>query len=388
MSISQNSYLGRGVLAQLADVIRRASPRSVFLVKSPGAYKASGAEPLVEKALAGLETISFDSFTPNPKWSDIMVALELLRKNSCDLILAVGGGSAIDIGKMVSFLALQPAAPETYLQAGVSPVEPVIPLVAIPTTAGSGSEATHFAVVYYEGKKHSVAHEDILPRYCLVDSSLTDSLPPLWSAASGLDAFCQAVESMWAVQSDDESTACSRKAIALSFDQLAVASTSPTQASRDAMCEASHLAGKAINISKTTACHALSYTMTSMLGVPHGHAVAMTLGAVMAYNYGVGEDDCNDPRGCEHVRARIDEILQLLGTTDIEEGRERIDSLIESTGLTTSLTAIGITGAEALEELADGVNAERLGNNPRKFTRDGILSMLQELQSRSHPGES
>jgi len=123
-----------------------------------------------------------------------------------------------------------------------------------------------------------------------------------------------------------------------------------------------------------------------MLGVPHGHAVAMTLGAVMAYNYGVGENDCNDPRGCEHVRARIDEILQLLGTTDIEEGRDRIGSLIESTGLTTSLAAIGITGTEALEKLADGVNAERLGNNPRKFTRDGILAMLQELYSRSGPG--
>ena len=154
------------------------------------------------------------------------------------------------------------------------------------------------------------------------------------------------------------------------------------------MCEASHLAGKAINISKTTACHALSYTMTSMLGVPHGHAVAMTLGAVMAYNYAVGEDDCNDPRGCEHVRARIDEILQLLGASDIEEGRDKIDSFIESTGLTSSLTAIGITGSEALEKLADGVNAERLGNNPRKFSRESILSMLQELQSRSHPGES
>ena len=386
MSISQNSYLGRGVLSQLADVIREASPRSVFLVKGAGAYKASGAEPLVQKALAGLDSTSFDSFTPNPKWSDIMAALDLFRKSSCDLILAVGGGSAIDIGKMISYLALQPGSPETYLQAGVKPAEPVIPLVAIPTTAGSGSEATHFAVVYYEGKKYSVAHEDILPRYCLVDSSLTDSLPPLWTAASGLDAFCQAVESLWAVQADDESTAWSRKAIALSLEHLAATSTSPGQENRDAMCEASHLAGKAINITKTTACHALSYTMTSMLGVPHGHAVAMTLGAVMAYNYGVGEDDCNDPRGCEHVRARIDEILQLLGASNIAEGRDRIDALIEATGLTTSLTAIGIRDAEALEKLADGVNAERLGNNPRQFTRAELLTMLQELHSRSGAG--
>ena len=126
--------------------------------------------------------------------------------------------------------------------------------------------------------------------------------------------------------------------------------------------------------------------MTSMLGVPHGHAVAMTLGAVMAYNYGVSEDDCNDPRGREHVRDTIDEILQLLGASNIAEGRERIDALIEATGLTTSLTAIGIADAEALEKLTDGVNAERLGNNPRKFTRAGILAMLQELHARGGPG--
>ena len=271
------------------------------------------------------------------------------------------------------------AEPEAAAPEAAAPEEPNEP-------AGSGSEATHFAVVYYEGKKHSVAHEAILPRYSLVDSSLTDSLPPLWTAASGLDAFCQAVESMWAVQSDEQSRAWSRKAIALSIEHLAAAATNPCPASRDAMCEASHLAGKAINLTKTTACHALSYTMTSMLGVPHGHAVAMTLGAVMAYNYAVGENDCNDPRGSEHVRSMIDEILQLLGAEGIEEGRERIDSLVESTGLTSSLGSIGITDAETLEKLADGVNAERLGNNPRSFTREELLVMLQELHARGGQG--
>lgn len=379
MSTSQTSYLGRGVLGRLGEVLRNTSPRSVFLVNSPGAYKASGAQPLVEEALAGLETVSFDSFTPNPKWPDIMAAMELFRTNPCDLILAVGGGSAIDIGKLVSFLSLQTAAPETYLKSGVKPSKPVIPLVAVPTTAGSGSEATCFAVAYYEGKKYSVAHEKLLPRYCLVDPNLTDSLPPLWSACSGLDAFCQAVESMWAVQSDDESVVYSKKSIALSFEHLEAASTSPTQTARDAMCEASHLAGRAINISRTTACHALSYTMTSNLGVPHGHAVAITLGAVMAYNYGIGKDDCIDPRGREHVRARIGEVLQLLGATGIDEGREKIDSLIASTGLTTSLASIGATNTEDIESLADGVNTERLGNNPRRLTRESILSMLQDL---------
>ena len=387
MSTAQSSYLGRGALRQLGEVLREASPRSVFLVKSPDAYEASGAQPLVEEALAGLETRSFDSFTPNPKWPDIMAAMEFFRRSPCDLILAVGGGSAIDIGKLVGLLSLQPAAPESYLKEGVEPSGPVIPLVAIPTTAGSGSEATRFAVAYYEGKKYSIAHEKILPSWCLVDPALTDNLPSLWSASSGLDAFCQAVESMWAVQSNDESVGYAKEAIALALEHLEAASTSPTRAARDGMCEASHLAGKAINISRTTAAHALSYTMTSDLGVPHGHAVSLTLGAVLAYNYGLGEEDCLDPRGAGHVRGRIEEVLELLGARSLEDGRRLIHALIESTGCTASLKAIGIKSPEDISALTDGVNTERLGNNPRTFTDESLHAMLRELHAESGGGD-
>ena len=254
--------------------------------------------------------------------------------------------------------------------------------MAIPTTAGSGSETTCFAVAYYEGKKYSVAHEKILPYCCLVDPALTDELPPLWSACSGLDAFCQAVESMWAVLSTDESVAHAKKAVLLALEHLEAASRSPTRSARDGMSEAAHLAGKAINISRTTASHALSYTMTSNLGIPHGHAVAVTLGAVMAYNYGLGEEDCLDPRGPGHVRTRIEEILELLQAASIEDGRRVIDSIIESTGRPISLEEIGVRSAEDIKMVADGVNAERLGNNPRVFTPESLLGMLQELHAR------
>ena len=363
MSSSQKSFRGRGALGKLEEVLTETSAESVFLVKSPGAYEASGAHLLADQALAKIRTRSFDSFTPNPKWPDILSALDLFRKDPCDLIVAIGGGSTIDIGKLVSFLALQPAAPEAYLKGEEEPSEPVIPLVAIPTTAGSGSEATCFAVAYYEGKKYSVAHEKVLPYCCLVDPALTDELPPLWSACSGLDAFCQAVESMWAVLSTDESVAHAKEAILLALEHLETASRSP-------------------NISRTTASHALSYTMTSNLGVPHGHAVSVTLGAVMAYNYGLDEEDCLDPRGPGHVRTRIEEFLELLQAASIEDGRQIIDSIIESTGQPASLEDIGVRSSKDIQVVADGVNAERLGNNPRAFTPESLLEMLRELHAR------
>lgn len=376
---TQKSYLGRGALNHIGEILRNAEARSIFLVKDPRAFEASGAGKMIEQAVADRKIVPFSTFSPNPDWPDILTAVEAFRKTPCDLIMAVGGGSSIDIAKLVSLFSLQNSPLETLLRGAEEPDQPILPLMAIPTTAGSGSEATHFAVAYQRGEKHSVAHEQILPRYCVVDPALTDNLPPLWTACSGLDAFCQAVESMWAVGSNEESIAYSRKAIVLAINHLTAATLTSSQEARNGMSEAAHLSGKAINISRTTASHALSYKMTSDLGVPHGHAVAITLGAVMAHNYALSEEDCMDPRGCEYVRTRIREILHLLGAVDIADGQKKISALIKSVGLATSLAAIGVTSPDDLNGIAEGVNTERLGNNPRSFTRESILSMLRDL---------
>ena len=102
----------------------------------------------------------------------------------------------------------------------------------------------------------------------------------------------------------------------------------------------------------------------------------------MAYNYGLAEEDCLDPRGPGHVRTRIEEILELLQAASIEEGRRVIDSIIESTGQPASLEDIGVRSSEDIQVVADGVNSERLGNNPRAFTPETLLGMLQELHAR------
>ena len=102
----------------------------------------------------------------------------------------------------------------------------------------------------------------------------------------------------------------------------------------------------------------------------------------MAYNYGLAEEDCLDPRGPGHVRTRIEELLELLQAASIEDGRRVIDSIIESTGQPASLEDIGVRSSKDIQVVADGVNAERLGNNPRAFTPESLLEMLQELHAR------
>ena len=185
-------------------------------------------------------------------------------------------------------------------------------MIAIPTTAGTGSEATHFAVVYVDGEKYSLAHPYLVPAYAVIDPLLTYSLPAGVTAASGLDAFCQAIESIWAVGATDVSHTFATEAARLAVQHLRAAVQNPTDTARAGMCRAAHLSGKAINISKTTAPHALSYVLTAEYGLAHGVAVALTLAPMLQYNAQVTAIDCADPRSAIAEETTMKRILVAL----------------------------------------------------------------------------
>jgi len=280
------------------------------------------------------------------------------------------------LGKLIGTLALQPEAARDIVtgRAPISRSGP--PLIAIPTTAGTGSEATHFAVAYVDGEKYSVADASLLPDYAIVDPLLTHSLPAGVTAATGLDAFCQGIESIWAVGATDESIDYATNAVRCALRNLVRATREPTPEARLGMCQSAYLAGKAINISKTTASHALSYPLTSKHRIPHGIAVALTLSPMLAYNAQVTEEDCIDPRGAEHVLDRISMIVQLLGAASVAEACERIEKLVSDVGCPISLAEAGIRGAGELRHIVSSVNAERISNNPRKTTPEALLQLL------------
>jgi alcohol dehydrogenase class IV len=292
------------------------------------------------------------------------------------MIIAVGGGSVMDMAKLVNIFRSNGGEMMSYVT-GRTPIEkPGLPLAAVPTTSGSGSEATHFAVLYVDKVKYSVAHEYMRPDYCLIDPALTESLPPHLTASSGIDALGQAIESYWSVNSTDASKSYSEQAIELAVGHLKQAVKSPDKASRQAMAEAAHLAGKAIDIAKTTGPHAISYYFTSHYDVPHGHAVALTLGRFIHFNSRVSSRDVADRRGADYVRATMERLLGLLGVQSAEEGTAMIESLIAEIGLETDVRKVGLCDSAAVAELVRGVNAERLKNNPRKVRPDDIPLLL------------
>ncbi|WP_437223352.1 phosphonoacetaldehyde reductase [Planctomicrobium sp. SH661] len=352
---------------------------SLFLVVDRGAYQHSGAREKLVPLLAKRRVTVFDEFEPNPKYPDVLQGIARYRSSGASAVLAIGGGSAIDVAKLISSFSNECCEPLSLILKQSRFENPEIPLIAIPTTAGTGSEATQFAVVYVEGEKHSVDHPKLLPNYCVLDAELTHNLPSAITAQTGLDAFCQAIESIWSVGSTQTSVRDASEAVQLAFEHLVNVVQRPDRTSRAAMLRAAHLAGRAINQTRTTASHAISYTLTSDYGIPHGHAVSLTLGAMLMHNVEVREDDCNDPRGVAHVQESIHKILMLIGCKTPDEGDRSIRQLMESIGCETRLSRLGIQGEIAFRSIADKVNLERLRNNPRHLTHAQLVKILQAL---------
>ena len=377
-------YFEDGAIAQVAQILQRLSAKKLFFVMDASAYTASGADKCLEPYLQTRSVTRFSNFELNPKLADIERGVHLLRETDTDIVVALGGGTAIDLGKLIGTLAYQEGSARDIITGRDSIQKTSPPLLAIPTTAGTGSEATHFAVAYVDREKYSVAHPAMLPAYTIVDPTLTLSLPADITAATGLDAFCQALESIWAVGATDESVAYATEALRLAFQQLPNAVNNPTVKARRSMCRAAHLAGKAINISKTTSSHALSYSITENYGVPHGVAVALTLSPMLAYNAKVTAADCNDPRGPTHVLDRIRLILDLLECEDIAAACGKIEGLISRVGCPTSLRKLGIKSDAQILKIVNQVNAHRLSNNPRQSDSESLFTVLKSA-SRAVP---
>ena len=355
------------------------NPKSIFLVVDRSAYQLSGAQAELAPHLENREVLEFDSFASNPRFEDALAGLEQFRRAPCDVIIALGGGTAIDIGKLIRCFAGQSREPADILANSSLIEKAACPLIAVPTTAGTGSEATQFAVVYRGGVKHSVAHPSIMPDVAVVDWRLTQSLPPRTTAETGLDALSQSIESIWSVNSTQESVAYATAALELVLSHLVSAVHTPTPHDREAMTGAAHLAGKAINIGKTTAPHALSYRITHDFGVAHGHAVSLTLGPVLIFNAGATTQDVADERGVEHLQEMINLILSKLGVQDAQEAQSKITEFMESIGCQTRLSSLGIE-TDARIPIAESVNQERLKNNPRRFTQSQLLQLLESIQ--------
>lgn len=340
-----------GDYAELDAYFKASRAKKIFLVcgRSIQSLRING---YFKKLESETEIVRFSGFRPNPSYESVAEGVELFRGENCDLIVAVGGGSAMDVAKCVKLFANMDGK-QNYLRQEIVPNG--IRLLAVPTTAGTGSEATRYAVIYFEGEKQSISDESCIPSAVLMDPSLLRTLPDRHRTAAMLDALCHGIESFWSVNSTEESRAYSRAGI-----QGVLANLESYLSNQDSgnagMLAAANMAGKAINITQTTAGHAMCYHLTSRYGIAHGHAAALCVSKLWPYMVSHTEK-CADPRGEEYLIKTFGEIARAMGCETVQEAVETFQSIVHRTGI-----KLPPKGDYAM--LSRSVNPVRLKNNP------------------------
>jgi alcohol dehydrogenase class IV/choline kinase len=224
------------------------------------------------------EAVVFSNFKPNPKYEEMLEGLKLFKESGCDSIISIGGGSCIDVAKVIR-LSINtdinsdiPTFKQEYKYTDIKHI-------CIPTTSGTGSESTKHAVLYLDGVKQSIAHPVNVPDYVILCPKLIVSVPEYQKKSTMMDALCQCIESLWSRKATKESRKYAKAGLKLFKENYKGYLELDINAIKNIQLAANY-SGKAINISETTAAHAMSYKITSLYNIPHGHAVAICMNSI------------------------------------------------------------------------------------------------------------
>jgi len=305
----------------------------------------------------------FCDFSSNPKYEEIKNGLNIFKTEKYNTIVSIGGGSAIDIAKCIKLFSTMK---NEYNFLEKKYISNNIKHIAIPTTAGTGSESTQFAVMYYNNEKFSIDHECILPNIAILDYNLIKTLPDYQKKSTLLDSLCQGIESYWSKGATNESKIYASKCISLILKNYKNYLNGEFDNYRDILL-ASNYSGKAINITRTTAAHAMSYKLTSLYGISHGHAVALCLLPIWKLLF-------EESKANKTLSNVLLEISKLFGSNSIEESIKIFKKIIEE----LHMPKVEIEYKD-LEILTNSVNLERMKNNPVIFTATEINNLYKNI---------
>lgn len=363
---------------RLGELAREYGARHVLLVTDHGLLAAGHAERCrASLSVAGLNVTVFSDVHPNPTTDDVGRGLDVARQDGVDFLVAVGGGSSMDCAKGINFLLTNGGKMQDYHGTGKARL-PMLPLIAVPTTAGTGSEAQSYAIIADAETHMKMACGDkkAACRAAILDPELTVSMPPGVTAAGGIDAISHAVESYVTTRRNPISQLFSRRAWRL----LAAGFPGVLQApgnvkARGAMLLGSHLAGAAIENSMLGATHALANPVTAHFGVTHGIAIGILLPHVIRYNGSV----------VGGLYGRLASDIGLCQADDPAAGAklaEAIAGLVRAAGMPTSLEACDVDPA-LIPQMAGEAAKQWTGTfNPRPVDATSLEELYRCAFSR------
>ena len=358
---------GNGCHKQAASLARERGYQRGFLV-SDSFFAQNGTAQRILDESQGILVGVYSDISPNPEVSEVNRCALALRQAQADFVVALGGGSALDCAKAASCTALTGEDIQVYHGTGVPIPAEHLPIIAIPTTSGTGSEVTCVSVLsnHETGLKGPIVSSSFYPALALIDPELTYTMPRAVTASCGIDTLCHAVESFWSKNHQPICDALAIHATRLVFQYLERACDHPDDAlAREKMSEASVIAGLAFSLPKTTASHACSYPLTNLFHIPHGEACGLTL-----------DHFCRINRPAENYR--LDVFSQQLGFSDADTMADAILALKQRLGLRTDLKDLHLT-EDQKQELSRASLHPNILNNPVEITYEMLYSMYSSM---------
>jgi alcohol dehydrogenase class IV len=364
---SVNIRFGAGSVAQLPEVVAGLNKKKVFIVTDPG-VAAAGVLAKVEAILksAGIETASYTDIKPNPTTTLIDAAAKHGITFGADCIVALGGGSSLDSSKGIALVVANPTFSSAKFDYSITPDRPALPIIAIPTTAGTGSETNNWGVIDDPIRqcKFYVGDASTTPIAAILDPELTIGLPPRPTAGTGIDALTHAIESLTSKGSTPVSAAYAHQAVKLISRALPIAVKDGANVdARGDMLMGAHLAGLALTLSGLGLVHGIAHSVSAHVGAAHGEALATVLPEVMQFN----------AREVSDIYATVGNDMGVSSNSDT--AIEAVRDLADSIQIRNSLSHYGVK-QEMVGDIAKTVLADSVTSNNPIAPSDGEVQAI------------
>lgn len=346
--------------------------KKIFLLTGKKSFVVSNAKKIFSDVLSKKKIKYYFKKSSVPELKELKKIILEIRKYKPDLILAIGGGSVIDYAKIANVVELNRNLKNFIIHYSCPIKKKFAKLAVIPTTAGSGAEVTSNAVIYVNKTKYSFESDLLKPDYFFLLPELVLKASKIIKASSGFDAIAQAVESLISQKSNASSIKFASNSLKISLQVFPSFLTKPNLSNGGKMLIASNLAGKAIDISKTTAPHAISYPFTSLYKISHGHAVSLFFENLMKYNF----ENINNSISKFDLSKRFDLIFNLFKVKNIHELNRKIIKIKKTSNLIDNFHSLKIFNIKP-NKIIRGVNLLRLKNNPVKLSENDLIKILK-----------
>ena len=374
-SIPQNIYFGWGCLNDLPEAAIKTGAKKAFIVSGPHLKKAGYVELCAEKLKqADIDSEAFTETEGNPSTDTVEKATDLFKASGADLIVAFGGGSPLDVAKAVAVLGTYGGKITDYEGVGKVP-GPVVPMIAIPTTAGTGSEVTSFSVItdHSRNYKLTVGSTYLLPSYVILDPELITTVPLKTSAYCGVDALVHALEAYLSLASSPFSDMMALQALELIGSNIrAYVADRKDHEAAEGMLLGSHFAGIAFSHARLGDVHAMSHPVSAYFDVAHGLANAVLLPTVVDFN-------------AQTDTGKYYEIYRRVAVSPVAKDEFRTEYLANELrflntflGIPNSLKSVGVDSSKFEAMAEDAMKSGNIAVNPRVTVKEDILQMYSE----------